>query len=976
MAQSEVSTIYEDSRGFIWFGTTGGGLCKYDGKDFSRYTEKDGLAGPIITSIMQGAYGNLWIGSTWGGLTRYNGKKFKKLTTKDGLLSNAINCIAVDSAKNLWVGSHGGVNVTSSDMEFINYTEATGLLSNVVNCLFTDNKGAVWIGTTKGINVYDNNLLTKIDMEDGLPYSNISAIRQDSKGNMWIGTNGNGILLLSAVSLDNGDLDFEQVGPEKGLRNARIHFINEDSRGTIWIGTESMGVIKISDGKIVPIRYQNGIGSDKILSLCEDKHGNLWFGTGGAGAMRYSGGIFTYFKDVDGFGNGNIFSIAESNDQSIWVGTATDGVYVYKPSDEELGIKPKNLTSLQGLAGNNVRAMVSDGKNMWLGTDKGLSKYDGKNFINFNAQNGFRGNEIRSLLKDSKGNLWVGTFGQGVAKYDGNTFTYYNENDGMSHGYVHSILEDSKGNLWLGTGNGVNKFDGQEFTTYGTRDGFCNSYIGSMAEDLAGNIWFGTDRCVVRYDGKRFTQITEKDGLMSNTIYLLQLDDQGNLWVGSNKGVDKLVLDATGKIEEIISYGKEQGFRGVECNTRAVCLDNQNNLWFGTIGGAIKYNPNEDLLDTIPPSVHITNIKLFFEDVDLRPFGKSSQSWFKLPNSLELPYDKNHVTFQFLGISSGNASSIGYSFKLEGFDLNWLPVTNKREATYSNIPPGTYTFLVKAVNSDGYWNEEPAKYTLTIDVPYWRSWWFYLGMALLTSIFIFLFTKHRTKKLNKAKLILEEEVQRRLKEITKEKEEKELLIKEVHHRVKNNLQIINSLLSIQSSYIEDEKIIEMFSKSIDRIKSMAIIHEKLYKSTDLTHIDIEDYLHLLAHGLINSYNLDKHIKTDIEILVKQLSIDTLIPIGLIINELLTNSIKHAFEGKTVGKISIFMDVTDDRKYKLIVGDDGKGFKKKKADDEDTLGMELIKILVDQIDGTIERRKQKGTVYKILFRGIGKDKIIN
>jgi two-component sensor histidine kinase len=169
---------------------------------------------------------------------------------------------------------------------------------------------------------------------------------------------------------------------------------------------------------------------------------------------------------------------------------------------------------------------------------------------------------------------------------------------------------------------------------------------------------------------------------------------------------------------------------------------------------------------------------------------------------------------------------------------------------------------------------------------------------------------------------------------------------------------------------------EMFSKSIDRIKSMAIIHEKLYKSKDLAHIDIEDYMNLLAHGLINSYNLDKHIKTDIEILVKQLSIDTLIPIGLIINELLTNSIKHAFEGKTVGKISIFMDVTDDRKYKLVVGDDGKGIKKKKADEEETLGMELIKILVDQIDGTIERKKQKGTVYKILFRGIGKDKIIN
>jgi two-component sensor histidine kinase/streptogramin lyase len=738
-----------------------------------------------------------------------------------------------------------------------------------------------------------------------------------------------------------------------------------------------LGVIKVTGSVFTSFKYENGIGSDKILSLCEDKHGNLWFGTGGAGAMRYSGGIFTYYKDVVGLGNGNIFSIAEGNDKTIWIGTSTDGAYRYSTSNGTDKPTPQNFSTASGLAGNNVRAILNDGKYIWMGTDNGLSRFNGNSFTTFNSRNGLKSNEIRSLLNDSKGNLWIGTYGQGVAKYDGNTFTHYGPADGMSHGYVHSILEDSKGNLWFGTGNGVNKFDGEEFTVYGPKNGFCNSYIGSMAEDKVGNLWFGTDRCVVKYDGKKFTQITENDGLLSNTIYLLQLDNDGHLWVGSNKGVDKLVLDDHGNIAEIISYGKEKGFRGVECNTRAVCKDNEGNLWFGTIGGAIKYNPSEDVIDSIPPSAHITGVKLFFEDVDLRPYGKSSQSWFKLPNSLELPHDMNHLTFQFLGIAFGNADNIGYSFKLEGFDINWLPITSKREATYSNIPPGTYTFMVKVVNSDGFWNKDPAKFTFTIEVPFWRSWWFYLCMAILFLVIFYFFTTYRTKKLNKTKSILEQEVSKRIQEITKEKEEKELLIKEVHHRVKNNLQIINSLLSIQSSYIKDEKVMEMFSKSIDRIKSMAIIHEKLYKSKDLTHIDIQDYLTVLAHGLINSYNLDKHIVTDIEILVKQLTIDTLIPVGLIINELLTNSIKHAFEDQPVGKIFIFMDVTDDRKYKLVVGDDGKGISKKKSEKpKETLGMELIKILVEQIDGTIERKKQKGTVYKILFRGIGKDKIIN
>jgi len=219
-------------------------------------------------------------------------------------------------------------------------------------------------------------------------------------------------------------------------------------------------------------------------------------------------------------------------------------------------------------------------------------------------------------------------------------------------------------------------------------------------------------------------------------------------------------------------------------------------------------------------------------------------------------------------------------------------------------------------------------------------------------------------------------VSSRTEELKKQKEEKELLLKEVHHRVKNNLQVISSLLSIQASYIKDKKVLSMFQKSQDRIKSMSLIHEKMYQSSDLAHINLTEYINLLANNLISSYSIDKHIKPDIRISVKQLSIDTLIPIGLIINELVTNSIKYAFEDKSTGKISISLDVTEDRNYKLIVGDNGIGIKDDISFEKPiSMGMELIKILVEQIDGEIKKKDQKGTVYMILFKGLGKDKII-
>ena len=580
-------------------------------------------------------------------------------------------------------------------------------------------------------------------------------------------------------------------------------------------------------------------------------------------------------------------------------------------------------------------------------------------------------------MKDKDGNLWIGTYGAGLMKYNGRSYKYYTTEDGLSHNYIHCMLQDSKGTIWFGTGAGVNAFDGEKFTHYGPADGFCNSYIGSIVEDKAGNIWFGTDRCIVKYDGIKFKTYSEEDGLSSNTIYLMILDDIGNLWVGTNKGVDKVILDEYGDLAYIKNYGKEEGFRGIECNTRAVCKDSGGKLWFGTVKGAIKYDPKEDFTNKVEVFTHITNVQLFFENVDLLQYGKGSESWYKLPKALSLPHNQNHLTFEFIGISHKNPEKVMYSFRLDGFEEEWSPKTTKRSATYSNIPPGDYTFEVLAVNNDGIWNKDAATFSFEIDAPFWRSWWFYFIAFIIIVVIVYGFIFFRTKQLHDSKKYLEEEVERRIAEITKEKDEKELLLKEIHHRVKNNLQIINSLLSIQSGYIKDKAIQDIFQKSMDRIKSMALIHEKMYMSADLAHINISEYVNLLAHNLIKTYSLEKHITLDVQISVESLEIDTLIPLGLIMNELITNSIKYAFENRTAGKIHIFLDTTEDRHYKLIIGDNGIGTSKNILDESTgTLGMELIRILVEQIDGTIEKKAQKGTVFKILFRGLGRDKIIN
>jgi len=976
LSQSQVNVIYEDSRGYLWFGTAGGGLCQFDGLNFKQYSEKDGLCGHIVTVIVEDLSGNLWIGATWGGVSRFNGKKFQNFKLKQGLLADATTTLLRDRQGKIYVVSNAGVTIIDNNYEFSHLNTLNGLMRGKVSCLFEAQDGSIWIGTARGISIYKDANLTPVGRDAGLPYENVTSISQDGAGNMWIGFERKGLVRVSKASIKSAEYDFEQMGAEQGLANITVTSILEDYSGNIWIGSNGRGVFKFTEGVFSNFRYRNGLESDVVLAIAQDRSGNLWFGTSGGGVIKFSDEIFTYYYNMPGLGDRNVFAICEDSEQNIWVGTSSQGAFLYKPNQNG---EPEvtNYTAKNGLAGNNVRAIIRDRKNnIWFATENGASKYNGSTFKNYSTRTGLPSDQIRSLMEDSLGNIWLGTYGSGLLKFNGSTFTNYTTADGLNHDYIHSMYADSRGDLWFGTGAGVNRYDGKAFTSYGVADGFCNTYIGSIAEDWYGNMYFGTDRCIVKYDGEEFTTLTENDGLLSNTIYLLTSDQDGNIWSGTNKGVDKLFIDDYGEVEYIKNYDKEQGFSGIECNTRAVCMGNNGNLWFGTVKGVIQYDPNEDHSNDVETVTNISGIKLFLEDKDLLRYSQGSHFWFKLPKELALPHFENHLTFEFIGINMRTPEKTEYKFILEGFDNAWSPPTNKTEATYSNIPPGEYIFKVKSVNNDGLWNDKATEFAFEIEVPLWRKWWFYILASLGLALVIYAIIQYRTKQLMDMRQTLEELVALRTEEITRQKDDKELLLKEIHHRVKNNLQVINSLLSIQSSYIEDEAILSVFQKSQDRIKSMSLIHEKMYQSSDLAHIDITEYIHLLAGNLISSYSIDKHISLDLQITVDKLTIDTLIPMGLIINELITNSIKYAFEGKNAGKISVFLGITQDRRYKLIVSDNGGGIKTGVSiDNPSTMGMELVRILVEQIGGTIERRPQKGTSYLIRFGGIGKDKLI-
>jgi two-component sensor histidine kinase/Tfp pilus assembly protein PilF len=208
-------------------------------------------------------------------------------------------------------------------------------------------------------------------------------------------------------------------------------------------------------------------------------------------------------------------------------------------------------------------------------------------------------------------------------------------------------------------------------------------------------------------------------------------------------------------------------------------------------------------------------------------------------------------------------------------------------------------------------------------------------------------------------------------DILRQKHEKEVLLKEIHHRVKNNLQVINSLLRLQSSMIDDPKVISLFEDCQNRVRSMALIHDKLYTINDLSSIQVKEYIENLTSSLLETYGLKTKVKLQLNIQPISFNVDTLIPLGLLLNEIISNSLKYAFKEKESGTIKVELKALNSNKFELNISDDGAGF----SDEifitpQNSLGIELIKSFVEQLDGTIEKLKHTGTAYRIIFQKIG------
>ncbi len=757
LSQSQATSMCQGADGFIWIGSLGGGLNRFDGKEVTVYGIKDGLPDNNIWDIITDKKGQLWI-ATAAGLSRFDGKSFHNYTTDDGLCSNEVWALLEDSKGQLWVGT-GDNGVSIYDGETFRHIGADALGFDNVNCLLEDAQGNVWVGSFgNGIAVYNGQEFTHYKEEDGLSNNIVRSLAKAPDGKVWVGTD-KGITIF-----DGGTMEYLN---DKAIFYNSIEYILFHSQGSVWIATENQGVYQRQSNGYIHFNETNGLSSDYTYALLEDNVGGIWISTNGGGVCKYEGEMFTHYTKADGLLSNVVMGVLEDHNGWFWM--ATDrGLSRYN------GEQVKNFQIEDGLRTNDLQQLHEDeNNNIWISAITGVGKMNEEGTITwYDETDGFTNSSSFTFYEDTLANRLYITTIDGIYVYANGAFSLYEDNDKL-HDVTNRIYKDSKGCLWFCTDQGV-VFKNKDWRYYTTDNGLISNRVLDIWEDGTGQYWLLTDKGIsVMGADHSFITIDTDDGLASDNLYSMLYHNQ-HLWVGSEKGIDRLTLNKTYQLESVKHYGKEEGFKGVECNSWAMMEDEAGYLWVGTIKGMTRYNSAYDQPNTVPPLIKLTSLRLLYEQVNWSEKCEHVEGYVNMPHGVCLTHEDNHLTFDFIGVDYKNPDKIKYQFKLEGFDAEWSPVTDLNFATYSNLPPGSYNFLVKARNDDGLWNQ-PVSYEFVIQAPFWMKTWFYLVTVPLGILLLYLVIMYRTKQLARSKRLLEETVRQRTMEISQQKAEVEKL---------------------------------------------------------------------------------------------------------------------------------------------------------------------------------------------------------
>ncbi len=763
-----LSTVLQDSRGWLWCGSEGGEVYRYDGLTFQPVGRPRGMERSRVSALFE-LQGKLWVGyqngaiasvsvsanflsplaapaslAQWGENTSLQGLSLWQ--PEEGLPKKSVSAFAVDSSGGHWIGTYGeGVYVWKNKRLYQFNKADDGLASDDVYALATDHQGRIWVATDAGISICTmigpgQKQVQNFGTADGLPDEIITALLADPKGNIWVGTHDQGICRYDAVAR-------RCTSQEKNWAYGPVTSLAAFGSRELWVGTEKNGLLRFdpSTGIAQPLPDGHPLRNATARHLCQDREGLLWAVLDRPGL--YSANVRFGLLSLP---FGSVQAVLSDRAGRLWTGTA-GGLYRIPELRSGRGLSSTGMfpERISRILSENVISLWEsplDG-NIWVGTF-GEGAYivspSGRVLRRLTERDGLPNGSVLSIAGDGQ-RVWLATLG-GVAccSPEGRVISEKSAlQRELGTSYVYKILMDSRGRTWFGTdGKGLAMLDGDTVRYFPEANGIALRTIYSLVEDRRGRIWFSTEgEGLFCYDGTDFQRFTPENHLHSLDIAGLASDQNGNILIGYEDGFDVLNPD---REEHFTFCDAATGAPAAEINLNAMCRDAHGDVWLGTQQGIVR-SAAFDKVFLDDPQPGITSVSVFMQSVD-----------FQKQNSFS--YDQNYFVFNFTGLWYTQPESVRYRYRLEGFDPDWK-VSKDHLASYPKLPPGRYTFRVQTSEHGNFERVPEVSWAFVIQPPFWLRWWFVLLCAASMGSLFWAFVRNREAGLQREAQLKRETVE-------------------------------------------------------------------------------------------------------------------------------------------------------------------------------------------------------------------------
>lgn len=727
LPQNTVHAVTQTQNGYIWIATEGG-LARYDGINFRIFDKQNTPALPsnYIRALKEDRQGNLWIGTAEGLVRLHSGNVFTRI---EGLPNNSVQSLYEDRLGNVYVATSGGLMLLKGD-QVTTFAGNDRSVSGSIQTLFEDRDGALWIGTPYGLTRFKDGKFSSFTERDGLGSNSVRAIQQTQDGRLWFGT------LSGLTSLRDGV--FTTYRTRDGLSSDRILSLCADHDGTLLIGTAS-GMNRLTENRFSGFQSGEPLSANTILALLEDRERNIWIGTESGGISLLKDTKFTTYSTRNGLPVNLVKSVYGSSNGDIWIGTDGGGLSLLRNG------QVTNYSTNVGLSSNVAISLFADlGGTLWVGTTSGLNQYRNGTFTQQRTSGGPANEYVRSIYQDRDSHLWIGTR-SGLTRIKGSESKTFTEADGLPNDLITALHQGPSGALWIGSLGGLTKFQNEEFTTYTTKDGLSSDLISSIYEDSDQTLWITTNGGGInRFKNGAFTAYTTKQGLIDDVIHSVLEDARNNLWFSCSKGifrVSKSDLDqvANGNAASItaVVYGTADGMLTRECSgggSPSAWKDNSGRLWFATIRGVAMIDPANIKTNQYAPPVVVEQLRTDDQSAIYN-------------NNAEISAGQTRFDFYYTAPSFVAPDKIRFKYKLQGFDRDWVEAGTRRIASYTNLRPGNYRFIVIASNNDGLWNETGATFNFYLKPYFYQTTWFYILCLLALALIAWQIYRFRLRQM-------------------------------------------------------------------------------------------------------------------------------------------------------------------------------------------------------------------------------------